>query len=294
MKSLAGIVAVAALVPLSSDSLRAQPAASGTRAAARFDVASVKPCRDDLPFDTRTGGGITSPETPEIRCQTLKGLIQMAYVAFAGGVRVTPNRITIEGGPKWIDTERFDLQAKAVGVTSQTAMHGPMLQTLLEDRFQLKIRRETRQIPVYALTVAKGGPKLTRFKEGTCNPYDIAATFPPPPPPDNPCHNSGGMTNGVLVIDIPATTLDDFARFQLGVLDRPVVNKTGLAGLFNFHLEYTPDDSSSASRQGAQATANPPGPSIFSAVQKLGLKLDAAKGPGEFLVIDSASKPSEN
>ncbi|MBV8729308.1 MAG: TIGR03435 family protein [Acidobacteriia bacterium] len=259
-----------------------------------FDVAAVKPCKDDVPLDTRTGGAaISSPETLDIECNTLKGLIHMAYVAFGSGVRVTPDPVKIEGGPKWINSERYTIKAKAAGVKSQMMMHGPMLQLLLEDRFKVTVHHETREVPVYVLSVAKGGPKLQAFSEGTCNPYDPAAAFPPPPPPANACHNRGGMNNGVLTLDIPATTLDDFARFSLGVMDRPVLNKTGITGRFNFHLEYTPDETSSAGRVsdvGAQVS----GPSIFGAVEQLGLKLTAAKGPGDYLVVDHAERPTEN
>jgi uncharacterized protein (TIGR03435 family) len=260
-----------------------------------FEVASVKVCKDDVPFDARTGGAaISSPETLDIECNTLKGLIQMAYVAFASGVRVTPDRVEIEGGPKWINSDRYTIKAKAPGVKSQMMMHGPMLQALLEDRFRVKVHHETRDVPVYMLNIAKGGPKLQAFKPGTCNVYDPAADFPPPPPPGNPCHNRGGMDNGVLMLDIPATTLDEFARFALGVMDRPVINKTGITGRFNFHLEYVPDETSSSGRVSATGATQVSGPSIFSAIEQLGLKLSPGKGPADHIVIDQAERPTGN
>jgi uncharacterized protein (TIGR03435 family) len=274
---------------------------TGTAAVPKFEVASVKLCRADLPPDARSGGGISSPGTLDINCQTVKGLINMAYVAFTNGERVTPSRIPIEGGPSWINSERYDIKAKAEGVKSQVLMHGPMLQALLEDRFQLKVHRETRDTPVYALTVAKGGAKLQPFKEGSCNPYDIAATFPPPPPPENPCRSRGTMEGGMLTVNTQATTLDDFARFVLGVMDRPVINKTGIQGRFDFHLEYAPDETSSPAVRDpsglprAPTVTDPSGPSIFTAVQRqLGLRLEPTKGPGEYLVIDRVERPSEN
>jgi len=272
---------------------------TGTVVPPKFEVASVKPCRADLPPDLRSGGGISSPETLDINCQTVKGLISMAFVAFANGERVTPSRISIEGGPSWINSERYDIKAKAEGVKSQVLMHGPMLQALLEDRFQLKVHRATRDTPVYALTLAKGGAKLQPFKEGSCNPYDIAAMFPPPPPPENPCRSRGTMEGGMLTVDAQATTLDDFARFVLGVMDRPVINKTGIQGRFDFHLEYAPDETSSPAVPSALPRASiasePSGPPIFTAVQQqLGLRLDPKKGPGEYLVIDRVERPSEN
>jgi uncharacterized protein (TIGR03435 family) len=263
-------------------------------ATAGFTVASVRLCKDNVPFEARTGGGVTSPETLDINCQTLKGLIQMAYISFAGGIRLTPDRIEVEGGPKWINSERYNIKAKAEGVSSQVMMRGPMLRLLLEDRFKVRVHHETREVPVYILSVAKGGPKLQPFKEGTCTPYDITATFPPPPPPDNPCRLRTSTTEGVLTIDTEGTTLDDFARFTLGGgMDRPVINNTGIPGKFNFHLEYTPDQTSSPERPVA-ATAEQSGPSIFRAVQQLGLKLEPGRGPPDHLVIDRAEKPSEN
>lgn len=256
-------------------------------AAPDFEVASIKLCRADIPDNVRTGAGIQSPTLLDIECQSVRGLIQMAYVGFASGLRMTPVRIPIEGGPAWLDSERYSVQAKTDGTPSQVMMHGPMLQRLLEDRLRLRIHRETREIPVYALTVAKGGPKLQPFHEGTCNVYDISASFPPPPPPENPCHNRGGLRGGVLAIDVQAATLDDIAMFYLGGLDRPIVDKTGISGRFDFHLEYVPDSKT--------GDADPSGPSIFTAVQEqLDLKLEPAKGPGEFVVIDHVEKPSAN
>jgi uncharacterized protein (TIGR03435 family) len=293
-------LAVAIIIAMLNGPTRALAQGSGEStpvapvATPRFDVASVRLCKDAVPFEARTGGGISSPGTLDINCQTLKGLIQMAYVAFASGVRVTPDRIEVEGGPKWIDSERYNIKAKAEGVSSQVIMHGPMLQALLEDRFQVRVHHETRKVPVYILSIAKGGPKLQPFKEGTCNPYDIAATFPPPPPPENPCRVRSSMNQGVLTVDTEGTTLDEFARFTLGVMDRPVIDRTGIRGRFNLHLEYTPDQASSAGRPVAPAIAEQSGPSIFRAVQRLGLKLEPGKGPGDYLVIDRAEKPSEN
>src|SRR5262249_47372554 len=121
-------------------------------------------------------------------CTTVFNLINGAYVLFADGHVNPQSRVPIEGGPSWIHTSRYRIDAKADGAQSQGMMHGPMLQTLLEDRFKLKIHRETREVPAYALTVAKGGIKLNTFKEGSCIPLDlkIFEQFPPPPFPELP------------------------------------------------------------------------------------------------------------
>jgi uncharacterized protein (TIGR03435 family) len=174
-------------------------------------------------------------------------------------------------------------------------MHGPMLQALLEDRFKLRVHRETRDVPVYALTIAKGGLKLPPFKEGSCTPVDHTQ-FPPFSAPLTPdqiaknCHARGTKDGLNLKVDAQGMTLDDFAKIFLDThtLNRPVVNKTGIAGRFDFHLEYAPE-------RGAPADDVSEGPSIFTALQEqLGLKLESAKGPGEFFVIDSVERPSEN
>jgi uncharacterized protein (TIGR03435 family) len=105
-----------------------------------------------------------------INCQILKGLIQQAYIAHAKGLvdQSAVLRTPIEGAPDWTSVERYSISAKAPAETPAAIMMGPMLQTLLEDRFKLQIRRLTREIPTWDLVVARGGPKLTPFVEGSC------------------------------------------------------------------------------------------------------------------------------
>ncbi len=114
---------------------------------------------------------------------TVRGLIQIAYERYAGG-RFHPLDFRdfppIEGGPNWLDSDRFDISAKADGRFSQAMMNGPMLQALLEDRFKLKLHRESRVVSVYALTVAKVGPKLHPLKKVGCASLD--PENPPPAP----------------------------------------------------------------------------------------------------------------
>jgi uncharacterized protein (TIGR03435 family) len=180
-----------------------------------------------------------------------------------------------------------------------------MLRALLEDRFKLKIHRETKEIPVYALTVAKGGLKLQQVK--TCSPVDNANRPPPPEPGLEPPKSPGfcdslffGNKGMNRTLDMRAMSMTEFAQ-SLGVLDRPIIDKTGITGMFDFHLEFAPDESTpnllpfpESDPRGSPGTTTGPGPSIFTAVQQLGLKLEPAKGPGEFLVIDHVEKPSEN
>jgi uncharacterized protein (TIGR03435 family) len=159
-----------------------------------------------------------------------------------------------------------------------------MLQAILEDRFKLKIRRLTREVPVYALTVAKGGPKLDPFKDGSC-------VLPPeqPKPGQQRCRKFSTIAGPIWTFDQDAISLEDFKNLISFGLDRPVIDETGLTGLFNFHFTY------------ANPMVNPAAPtdpigaaSIFTAVEQLGLKFEAKKGPAEYLFIDGIERPTEN
>lgn len=211
---------------------------------AKCEVASIKPCKADVVPEGGRGGGREnfSPGTLNLECHTVKGLIQMAYVLFADG-RVHPRVVVpIEGGPGWINSEGYTIDAKAEGTPSHGEMHGPMLQALLEERFHLKTHRETREIPVYLLTVAKGGLKVKAFEEGSCTPIDFDsffAQFPPPPLPEPPQGHRYCITRGTSkginnLVEAEGMSLDLFTRDYLRGLDRPVINRTGIPGLFDF------------------------------------------------------------
>lgn len=264
---------------------------------AKFEVAAIKPCKSEVVPEGARGGGreSLSPGRLNLECRTVKGLIQMAYVLFANG-HVNPRALVpVEGGAAWINSERYTIDAKTEGTPSHGTMHGPMLQALLEDRFHLQIHRETREIPVYLLTVAKGGLKLKPFQPGSCTPIDFDFFFSKFPPPDLPelpagqkyCLNRGTSKGLNNLVEAEGMSLDAFAQAYLGGLDRPVINKTGIAGLFDFRLEFAPDEAASDDPAGA--------PSMFTALQQqLGLRLETGKGPGEFLVIDRVERPSGN
>jgi uncharacterized protein (TIGR03435 family) len=255
----------------------------------KFEVASIKPCTADSGSGERGGGNIgePSPGRLNLNCQSVMGLIRMAYIFFADGHLHPGVAIPIVGGPGWVDSERYSINAAVEGAQSQEQMRGPMMQALLEERFYVKVHRETREIPVYALTVARGGPKLPPFREGSCNPIDF--TKFPPSVPEKPCPSLGKPDGPNVTIDAQGATVADFCKFFLSRLDRPVIEKTGLRGRFNFHLTYAEADA------GTTTDNNLAGASIFTAIQQqLGLKLERAKGPGEFLVIDRVERPSEN
>lgn len=279
-----------------------------------FEVASIKLCDGGDSGGGRNGrggGGAgaqgPSPDRLSMNCQPLRNLIRTAYVMFADGHRTLVGKMPpIEGGPSWVDSDRYQVTAKAEGTPGQDVMRGPMLQALLEDRFKLKIRRETREVPVYNLTVAKNGPKLQPSPEGSCTAFE-AFDFTKPPTGQGPicAGRMLGPLKPILTWRVRGGSLDDLARSLGADLDRIVINKTGIPGKFDFRLEFSPDETtvglnSLRTPDGPLVSPSSPsdpagGPSIFTAIQEqLGLKLESAKGPREFLVVDRAEKPSEN
>lgn len=279
----------------------------------KFEVISVKPstnCGDGGGRGGGKGGRSWSPGRLSLECQTVMGLVQMAYVRFADGKPRRPGleglatAVPIEGGPSWINSIRYDIDAKAAGVSSLEMMSGPMMQALLEERFKLRVRREIRTVPVYALTAAKGGPKLQAAQPGKCIPFDFDHGPPPPRPAGQPIVPNCGFfqqrspNDGVYTY---GQTIAGLCRQFSAWLDRDVIDKTGIAGVFDVHLALSFDDVGLRPR-GDDAPTDPAAPAIpadpfgaiSAAVQRLGLKLVPAKGPGEFFVIDRVEKPSEN
>jgi len=274
----------------------------------QFEVASIKRCADDFDIAPGGRGGFPpsfSPGRMTLNCQDVQGLIDAAYVMYADGrnpSRLSLQKVPIEGGPGWITSERYTINAKGEDKASAYVMEGPLLQTLLENRFKLKIHRETREIPVYDLVVAKGGPKLKPFQEGSCIPppaIDLTKgiqPWPALPPGKRYCMTGGGARGPNFSMQAQGMSLDEFANF-LSSGPRPVVNKTGIKGVFEFTLEFGLDDD--GRQRLTEITGNDPGeptaPPVFTAIQEqLGLKLESAKGKGEFLVIDHVERPDEN
>jgi uncharacterized protein (TIGR03435 family) len=267
-----------------------------------FEVASIRRCETaaDAALNRggpggRAGGAEMSSGRIDIKCQTVEGLIQLAYNLALETGRM-PLLEPMEGGAGWTRSERFTISAKAETSVGQDAMKGPMLRALLEDRFQLKVRRESRDVPVYALTVARGGAKLRPHEEGSCVGLDPSMKGPPTKPF---CGTTNSIRKGGSVtIQFRAISFRDFAR-NLGVnggpqlLDRPVVDKTGITGTYDIDLHFAPDYSNPGFQK--DVVSDPSGPSIFTAVQEqLGLKLEPAKGPVEYLVIERVERPTEN
>ncbi len=288
------------IVILSAPPIRAQAPAPRPE----FEVATIKPNAGN---SQRSFIGSQSPGTLSAENVPLKLMIQQAYSA---------RSFQVQGLPGWTDSERYDLHAKArvdgppeplnrESMEKTMAEMRVMLQALLEDRFQLKLHRETRELPVYALSIAKGGPKL---KKADCLMYDPGNPPPPVAPGEkrpNFCGNINmGASGSNRTLDAPGATMQSLIERALpSIVGRFVIDKTGLTGTFNVHMEWAPDvpmpalagaGGSNEPGRSAPSTDNQ-GPSIFSAIQEqLGLKLESTKGPVEVLVIDHVEKPSSN
>ena len=269
----------------------------------QFDVASLKP--NNGCENTFRGGNLSpSPGRLEMPCVTLQSLIQTAFGTFGDGTSVNPQPLHTEGGPSWVKSEHYSLTAKADGPVRTEMLAGPFLQSLLEERFQLKTHRETREVPVYAMTVGKSGLKAKLLADGECTALDL--THPPSPPkPGEPRPNfCGAMTmgpsgKGDMFMELRGATMTQFAQRLSGRVDRSVVDKTGVGGLFNFRVEFTPDPhmagQSMPPTPGDGATSSEPGTSLFVAIQEqIGVKLSSDKGPVSYLIIDHVEKPSAN
>jgi uncharacterized protein (TIGR03435 family) len=305
----AGITALAVPVCVGVFGAPTIHAQSAAAAAPKFDVVSVKPCNpDSVPPGGRGGGGgeNSSPGRLTLNCRNVKVLILTSYVLSANGQRQGASALKllpIEGGPSWINSELYSINAETGAKVSDSMMRGPMLQAVLEDRFKLKIHRETREVPIYELTVAKSGFKLQPVKEGSCTPR--VPREPGQPPPRNPgpgepplCGQSfAKRTGSSWSLDLRAMTLEEFANWLDFGMDRLVVEKTGLTARYDFHLEFSADESTPGFLLGGSETGDAPDPgyaTMFTAIQQFGLKLVPAKGPGNFLVIDSVERPSPN
>jgi uncharacterized protein (TIGR03435 family) len=226
-----------------------------------FDAATVKP--------NNSGTGSSSTESTNgllrITNQTLLRMIQYAY-----GVR----DFQISGGPAWVRSDRYDVTAKPEGSAHDQQMK-QMLQSLLAERFQLQFHRQTQEGPIYALLIGKNGPKLQ-----------------PAPESDN----SGISLNSTAVRTTMKGTHVTMERLAANLGDRigrPVVDKTGLSGKFDFELSWVADLTLATGTLDPGADVS--GPSIFTALQEqLGLRLNSQQGPIEMLLIDHAEKPTEN
>jgi uncharacterized protein (TIGR03435 family) len=226
-----------------------------------FEVASIRVHS----FDSERAG----PPIAGNRLAVAGNLYQLVMYAYD----LKPYQVS--GGPSWATRpsthgDYYEISAKAEGEERLTqARARQLLQTLLTDRFQLRLHRESREMPVYALVVGRGGPK---FKEGA---------------KDAISRSIGSVSLTTVTSTFTNSSMDALVRVLAGASDRPVLNQTGLPGLYDYKLEFARDPAAAAAESNVL--------SIFTAVQEqLGLKLESKKGLVEIFVIDRAERPSEN
>ena len=239
----------------------------------KFEVATIKPSQPNEPgkgFGYSDGSHTTTWHT------SVDDLIAVAYGLHAK---------QIDGAPAWLGTNLYDIEGKAdIPGKASTKQIGEMLQGLLADRFALKFHREQRELSVYALQIAAGGPKMKETASGPNAPQRVLMpTF-------------GDLYVGNL-------TMKQFASWmQTAAMDKPVLDQTGLTASYDFHLRWTADDSQFAPFRGTNGPVQPSSgdnpnmlPSLYTALQEqLGLKFAATKAMVDVIVIDHVEQPSAN
>jgi uncharacterized protein (TIGR03435 family) len=247
----------------------------------QFDAVSIKLNKtgdQGASFGGRPGG-------INVRNNSLRNIIRNVW---------NLNNLQIVGGPDWLNEDRFDIIATKAGNPTREQIV-EMAKHMLADRFKLKVHTETRQLPIYALVIARAdgqlGPRMRRSTRDCQAPPAAGAGGSPPTPPASPPPLDG--------IDVPAcgtrsapgsvlsggVQLEALTRNMAGMAGRLIVDKTGLTGAFDYALTFNADPANAASDL----------PSVFAAMQEqLGLKLEAQTGPVEVFVIDSTEKPTEN
>ncbi len=281
--------------------VRAQSLPPATAPALSFEVASIK--------SSRPGGGNfggSDSDRFHVADVTTRWLIEYAYNDFHAGAILKDDQLS--GGPSWINTEKYDVNAKVQdslagklqNLSNEERGHEYclMVQSLLADRFKLKIHHETREHLIYALVVAKGGPKFlqTRYKLPGPDAAELDGPGGKRLPPATPGMRRYWVHGPVDRLAMVLSRLPDVGRL--------VLDQTGIEGGYDLVFEVAQDQdtagTSTAPVEGTPGTdsaspATSSGPSIFTALQEqLGLKLESTKGPVDVVVIDHIERPSEN
>ncbi|HKE27289.1 MAG TPA: TIGR03435 family protein [Bryobacteraceae bacterium] len=252
----------------------------------KFDVVSVKPCDTHEPRSTNMGS--TSPGRVRFNCVSLTTYIRQAYGFHDNGVwHEGGHTLKIEGGPAWVNTDEFRIDATASATTNPNVLDGPMMQSLLEERFKLKVHRETREVPVYALVGTKGGLKAPPAKVACFAPGSGPPTWRPGVDQPPPLCSLGKPVKGGL--EIYGVTMPQFclAVWRTAISDRTIIDRTGIAGRFDLDLRWPSEDEDVRTAEGRFDR-------LQGALSRIGLKLVEAKGSGEFIVIDHAERPTAN
>jgi uncharacterized protein (TIGR03435 family) len=322
------------LVGLQQDATATRPANTP-----KWEATSVRLCGPGIvpgargggvPGTVAAGGVVIDPSFLRVDCMRLRYLMEDAYVKYLEPEAFRQRWIfPVSGGPDWLDTDLYSIDARPAGggPVDRQMMGGPMLQALLEDRFKLKLRREVRQEPVYELRVADSGFKLQPLKEGECEarkrriskepsvPGNFGLTFPAMSYTDvdgrqvRACGFVGIGQNepnpGARTLHLPGARVYDLTNYLS--LDRIILDKTGIQGLFDIEVTYGADVSPMGNRvragstnpvdaAPAQTSRVPSGADpVFAALEKqLGLKLVPTMGPRTYYVVEHVERPTEN
>lgn len=279
----------------------------------KWEAISIRPCTGDIvpgargggtPGTVAAGGVSINPGLLRVTCMRLRYLMEDAYVKYLEPEAFRRRWIfPVTGGPEWLDTDLYTIEAKPEGNPDHQMMGGPMLQTLLEDRFKLKLRREVREEPIYELRVAEEGLKLQPLKDGECEARNskrisvegltveealaqfalsrecgqFRITNPKP-----------GVAREVNLIGLPLRELTNYLS-----LDRIILDKTGIPGLFDITVSY--DANLSPMREPLPPMEPSGKESIFKEIEKqLGLKLVPTLGPRTYYFVEHVERPNPN
>jgi len=309
--SAAGLIAIAVPFTLANATPRgAQSQTQNTTANAAafvYDVVSVKPFK---PGGGGRGGGegIAPPETPDGFIEghaTLRDLVQMAFGT---------HFFQIQGAPSWYGSAAYEIDAKMdapevdalqkLSAQDRILARQHMLRALLADRFKLTFHHESKEVPVYFLVIAKNGPTLQETKPGEVMPEFATPDGTKFPAGVTDLRNTDDAGKRTLIgAGIPIFELVEIMTYDTGD-DRPILDKTGLTGKYNFTVRwFSPDDpppvqrlsDMSVEERQAELRRRLINPAQLAAIQKqLGLKLEPGKGPVDYIVIDHVERPSEN
>jgi uncharacterized protein (TIGR03435 family) len=259
----------------------------------RFDVVSIRSCNPNA----TAGGTRVTPGRIYLECSTAESLIRTAFLT--AGVLPHEAAALVKGGPSWVRASRFTIEAVTEKPIITADTSGPLLQDILKRRFKLKTREGIQTLKVYDLIQSRGGAKLRTSMDGSC--FQLVAGKPQPhvsggkaPPPI-----CGGFRQSLLgEVDVNGITMDSFCKRMAYALDRDVIDKTGLQGAYDFHLETTLDALSFFNARQASLspkdTDNEPSGSLFTAVRKLGLRLITGTRPTRVIAIDHIEMPDAN
>jgi uncharacterized protein (TIGR03435 family) len=327
------VIFIAATIGLTAQSPHGASATSAQRP--KFDVVSVKPCPPaglPGPASGEGGGRGTGPQySPgrlRMQCMTVGSMMATAYLGMFGNGDGLLNYMPSIGddswlrkAPGWVNSELYSVEGKTDDPATKAANgRGPsagervlerMLQVALEDRFQLKLHQETQDVPMYNLTVAKGGLRLKPMQPGGCSAPDVSQGVPAergifitgewsPSGKTPPCMIVLHTKGPDWALDAAGQKPGNLVGMLAKVLDHHVFDKTGITDLYTFHLQFAHDGSTPGNLAPAVTermflrTDLPSGPSIFTALENVGLKLEPTRGPQGHFVIDYVERPSAN